>query len=169
MSGRIVCNTGPLIALAIINRLELLRSLFGEVLIPAAVHQEMLQGGSSSSGLSAYEQASWIKVNSLKKPIDPLLDSILDAGEASVIQLARECKAKFVLIDERKARRVARSVYGFQVVGTARVLVEAKRQGSLENVNEAIHRIREAGYWIHDNIVQFALREAGEISTPPLQ
>ena len=38
-----------------------------------------------------------------------LLDSILDAGEASVIQLARESQAELVVIDERKARRVARS------------------------------------------------------------
>jgi predicted nucleic acid-binding protein len=101
-------------------------------------------------------------VKTLKKAPDPLLDSILDTGEASVIQLARERKAKLVLIDERKARKVARTVYGLKVIGTVRVLVEAKRAGFLQSVNESIQEMREGGYWIHDDIVQFALHEAGE-------
>ena len=164
MMPSIVCNTGPIIALAMIDRLDLLKLLFRAVLIPEAVHGEILQGGGASAGLSAYLQASWIKVKRLRKPADPLLDSILDAGEASVIQLARERNAKLVLIDEKKARKVARNVYGLRVIGTARVLVEARRQNHLESVSEAIRRIREGGYWIHDDIVRFALRESGESS-----
>jgi predicted nucleic acid-binding protein len=162
MKPAVVCNTGPLIALVIINRLELLKSLFQEVLIPEAIHWEILQGGASLTGVSAYRETSWIKVRSIMGAADRLLESILDAGEASVIRLAREAAVKLVLIDERKARKVARSVYGLQVIGTARVLVEAKREGLLENVGEAIEEMREAGYWIHDDIVRLALREAGE-------
>jgi hypothetical protein len=162
MMRSIVCNTGPLIALSIIKRLDLLHSLFGEVLIPEAVHREILQGGASLSGLSAYRAISWIQIKPLNQASDPLLDSILDVGEASVIQLARERAVKFVLIDERKARKVARTVYGLQVIGTSRVLVEARRGGFLESVSEAIRGMREGGYWIHDDIVQIALSEAGE-------
>lgn len=164
MKGRIVCNTGPLIALAIVNKLDLLRLLFTEIVVPETVHQEILQGGSCSAGLCAYNQASWIRVKSLKCPLDPLLDSILDAGEASVIQLARESQAELVVIDERKARRVARSVYGLRVIGAARVLVEAKRRGYLKSVGETIRGMRDGGYWLHDDIVRPALREAGEMS-----
>ncbi len=164
MKGRIVCNTGPLIALAIVDKLDLLRLLFAEIVVPETVHQEILQGGSCSAGLSVYNQASWIKVKSLNCPFDPLLDSILDAGEASVIQLARESRAELVVIDERKARRVARSVYGLRVIGAARVLVEAKRRGYLKRVDETIRRMRDGGYWLHDDIVRSVLREAGEIS-----
>ncbi len=91
-----------------------------------------------------------------------MLQSILDVGEASVIQLAREATVNLVLIDEKKARKVARSVYGLQVIGTARVLVEAKREGLLPEVGEAIRELREGGYWIHDDIVKLALKEAGE-------
>ncbi|HOV87830.1 MAG TPA: DUF3368 domain-containing protein [Syntrophobacteraceae bacterium] len=162
MMPSIVCNTGPLIALAMIDRLDLLKLLFRKVLVPEAVHGEILQGGSASTGLSAYRQASWIKVIRLRKLPDPLLDSNLDVREASVIQLARERRAKLVLIDERKARKVARNVYGLRLIGSARVLVEARRQGHLESVSEAIRRIREGGYWIHDDIVRLALHEAGE-------
>ena len=162
MKPAVVCNTGPLIALAIINRIELLKSLFREVLIPETVHKEILEGGASLAGVSAYREISWIKVEPLHTAPDPLLDSTLDAGEASVIQLARQATVELVLIDERKARKLARSVYGLRVIGTARVLVEAKRGGLLENVSEAIREMRASGYWIHDDIVKFALNEAGE-------
>jgi predicted nucleic acid-binding protein len=46
MKGRIVCNTGPLIALTIVNKLDLLRLLFTEIAVPETVHKEILQGES---------------------------------------------------------------------------------------------------------------------------
>lgn len=162
MTRQIVCNTGPLIALAIVNHLQILQSLFQEVFIPEAVHKEILQGGASSAGLSAYGKVGWVNVRPLTRPLDPLLGSILDFGEASVIQLAQQLGVKTVLIDERKARRVARNVYGLQVIGTARVLVEAKRDGLLRTVKGILLQMRDGGYWIHEDIVKFALREAGE-------
>jgi predicted nucleic acid-binding protein len=53
---------------------------------------------------------------------------LLDVGEAAVIGLALEEKATIVLIDERKARKVARDIYGLQPIGTTRILVEAKKK-----------------------------------------
>ena len=95
-------------------------------------------------------------------PVEPLLQTVLDKGEASVIQLARECYADLVLIDERKARKVAREIYGMRVVGSARLLVEAKQRGLIKNVKDAITGMRNGGYRIHNDIVDFALRKAGE-------
>lgn len=88
---------------------------------------------------------------------------MLDTGEASVIQLARESKTIRVLIDERKGRKIAREIYKLHVVGTARLLVEAKHQGLLNNAQDAINQMRNNGYWIHDSIVSFILKEAGEL------
>ena len=66
------------------------------------------------------------------------------------------------LIDERKGRQIAREIYGLQVIGSARVLVEAKRQGYLDNVEKAIIAMRQHGYWLHENIVAVILKKAGE-------
>lgn len=163
MRGSLVSNTGPLIALMLINRLDILCTLFHEVFIPEEVRNELLQGEALGIDLSSYRQASWIQVKSLHVPQDILLETILDIGEASVIMLSREVNADYVLIDERKARKIARTIYKLQVVGTARVLVEAKKCGMLDNVGVAIQRMRDKGYWIHDDIVQFAMKEAGEL------
>ena len=162
MSGKMVCNTGPLVALSIINRIDILRDLFEVVAVPEAVHREILVGGSESAGLAEYKKVQWIKVFSLSNQIDPLLVTSLDEGEASVIALSRELKADFTLIDERKARKIARSVYGLKVIGSAGILVEAKHKGLIENVGLAIKNMRDNGYWIGDSIIEAALKKAGE-------
>ena len=115
------------------------------------------------AGMSNYREASWLTVQSLAKPLDPLLRSVLDTGEASVIQLAVETESAIVLIDELKARKVARTIFRLQVIGTARLLVEAKKLDATVSVRGALQRMHDGGYWIHDDITQFALREAGEL------
>jgi uncharacterized protein len=162
MKGRVVSNAGPIIAFSLIDNLEILERLFNEVIVPEAVHREIMQGGKEFGGLACYSRATWIKVETPDGPSDPLLQTLLDHGEASVIHLVRERGANFVLIDERKARKIARGIYGMHVVGSARVLVEAKRSGLISSVHDALGRMRDGGYWIHDNIVQAVLKQAGE-------
>ncbi len=139
----------------------MLKELFSEVLVPETVQREVESGGAADIGLRAFRAATWLRVLPLKNP-DPLLESLLDAGEAAVITLAREQAVSVVLIDERKARKVARNIHGLQVVGTARVLVEAKKKGLLDAVRPALEKLRQHGYWIDDAIVAVALSEAGE-------
>jgi hypothetical protein len=162
MRGILVSNTGPIIALSAIDQLEILKRLFDEVILPETVHTEIVEGGKNFAGLQCYRKATWIKVQSVETSIEPLLGSLLDRGEASVIQLAREKDADFVLIDERKARKIARNIYRIQVVGSARILVEAKHRGLISNVRTALEGMRNAGYWIHDDIVKAALEQAEE-------
>lgn len=167
LKGRIVSNTGPIIALMITGKLGILKEIFDEVIIPYEVHQELLKGKSVKDFINlmrvtVYGKEKWIKVQKLQTSLNPALRGMLDVGEASVIQLASDVKTDFVLIDERKARRIARSMYGLKVVGTARILVEAKRKGIVETVKDLLDEMRAGGYWIGDNIVQRILREAGE-------
>ena len=65
-------------------------------------------------------------------------------------------------MDEARGRRVARDIYSLTVVGTGRVLVEAKRAGLIPIVAPLIEAIRNNGYWLSDRIVAEILRQAGE-------
>lgn len=163
MNGSLISNTGPIIAIMLIEQLDILQNLFQKVFVPETVHKELLLGENTGIGLASYKQASWIQVTSLQNALDPLIKTVLDIGEASVIQLAREIKADYVLIDERKARKVARNIYGLRVIGTARILIEAKKKEMIDNVGDALMKIRDGGYWIHDDIMHFAMKEAGEL------
>ena len=66
-----------------------------------------------------------------------------------------------VLIDEKKGRKVAR-LYGLQVFGTARLLVEAKQAGLIDSVEQAMRAMRSNGYWIDEKIVRWSAAMAGE-------
>lgn len=167
LKGRIVSNTGPIIALMVTGKLSILQTMFDEVIIPHEVHQELLMGKTEKDfvnlmRITLYGEEKWLKVQHLQTSLNPALRGMLDLGEASVVQLASDMKADFVLIDERKARKIARSMYGLNVVGTARILVEAKKKGILETVKDLIDEMRAAGYWIADNIVEQILKEVGE-------
>jgi len=162
MNGKAICNTGPIIALSMIDRIDILRHLFELVAVPEEVHKEILEGGTTNAGLANYRKVKWIKVVALSNPVDPLLRTSLDSGEAAVIGLARELNADYVLVDELKARKIARTVYGLHVIGSTRVLVEAKRRGLLDNVGSELQAMRDGGYWIGASIVDAALKQAGE-------
>ena len=79
--SRIICNSGPLIALGILAWLDILKSLFDEVLVPEAVQKEIEQGGIKLSGLANFRRADWIRILPLKEKRDELLESLLDVGE----------------------------------------------------------------------------------------
>jgi len=158
----IISNTGPIIALAGIHKLNLLKSLYQTVIIPEPVHFEMLAGDQSFTGLDEYKKTTWLDVRKLGKQPEPLLANFLDEGEAAVIHLARELGIGKILMDERKGRRIARDVYGLIVTGTVRLLVDAKNAGFISNITDILLDMKSSGYWIDEKIMRAAFKEAGE-------
>ena len=98
MMSRIVCNTGPLIALERAGLLHLFGPLFGQVLIPTAVECEFLAGQPIGKAFLEATASGLIQVSTLTMSLDPLLKSLLDEGEAAVIQLAQALAIDQVLI-----------------------------------------------------------------------
>ncbi|MDI3475842.1 MAG: uncharacterized protein PWQ79_1175 [Thermococcaceae archaeon] len=111
-------DSTPLIHLAKIERLELLRELFGEIVIPEAVYKEcVIEGGESEDAL-AIKNAGWIKVEKISdERLKRTLMLELDEGESEAIVLALERNAELVLIDDYDGREVARAL-GLKVAGT---------------------------------------------------
>jgi len=162
MNGCIVCNTGPLIALAVVRRLDILHSLFEVVLIPEAVRGELLAGTAGRAEIEDALSTGWLRAVPTTQAPDPVLDDVLDVGEAAVVQLARQVGADWVLIDERKGRKIAADVYGLRVAGTARIAVEAKRKQLITDVGELLASLCSRGYWISEEIIKAARQMAAE-------
>lgn len=158
----IVCNAGPLIALASVGKVALLNELFGEVYVAEEVRREVEAGGESGVGIDLFQKHDWLRVSAPKNPVNLSLASLLDPGEAATITLAHELHASLVLVDEAKGRKIAGDVYHLPVIGTGRVLVEAKKRGLIADVKPALDAMRSKGYWINDHIFDQILRLAGE-------
>ena len=145
MPGRpVVLNNTPLVALWAIGKLDLLRDLFGEALIPQAVETEFLAIDRSLRERSLAD-ATWVRSVSLVHPRRALAYAGLDSGEAEVLALAEERDARLVVLDERKARRYAERL-GLPLTGTLGIFLLAKEAGLIESVALLIDRIREAGH-----------------------
>lgn len=95
-------------------------------------------------------------------PLDSMLATILDPGEASVLQLAKEQRISGVLMDERRGRRVAMNVFGFQVVGTCALLLRAKKMALIPEVKAPLDRIIVNGFFIGARLRSECLRLAEE-------
>lgn len=160
--GRLVVANGtPIIALALVGRLDLLEHLYGGVTIPQAVRAEVLQKGLRVAGAAELMEASWIRTRALKDPRRADLLSDLDRGEAEVIALAQEMEADLVIIDERLGRRHARRL-GLSLTGTLGVLLKAKAAGLIPSVAPLVHRMRAGGFRLSDALVRRGLELAGE-------
>ena len=105
----VVVNATPLIALALVGQLSLLREMFDAVIVPRAVYEEVVIDGYGQPGSAELAQASWIQVVSPARAVtlEPMLLG-LDSGELSVLLLAQEIQPDWVIIDERLARRACR-------------------------------------------------------------
>ncbi|HEX9942634.1 MAG TPA: DUF3368 domain-containing protein [Thermoanaerobaculia bacterium] len=160
--GPVVCNAGPLIALAIVGRLDLLEKLYRRVLVPEAVFQEVTGTGIGRIGATEVSAAAWLERVPGGTLPEPLLAKELGAGEAQVIAVAHRIGSKLVLIDERRARRIAEEAYGLRVRGSAGILVAAKRIGLLPAVRPLLERMRSQGYYLSRRLIERATKEAGE-------
>jgi predicted nucleic acid-binding protein len=174
MQHLLIADAGPLIALARIQQLVLLRQLFRTVTITAVVAGEL------GCGLPAAEQAQlpgtaallealeagWIVISDFEaSAADQPLNPGVDAGEASAIGLALRLQAAgeqvLLLIDDRCGRAEARH-RGLAIIGTAAVLVLAKEQQLIAACAPLLSAMREHGYYLSDGLIQAVLEQVAE-------
>ena len=93
--------------------------------------------------------------------MEDLLDR-LDEGEAETIILAREISADWVLMDERKGRKIL-TAWGLQKVGTLGLLLKAKQLGLLPTIRPDIELLRQEGFTVSQDVVDAVLHYAHEL------
>ncbi|MDB9315707.1 DUF3368 domain-containing protein [Spirulina sp. CS-785/01] len=159
----IVINTSPLIALiAALGSLDILDSLYEKVVVPLAVCEEILKGGKQDFAVSEFQEAKWLSKENQPIQISQFLLNSLDLGEASVIQVALNQEIKTVCIDETVGRRVAR-LNGLKVTGSIGILLKYKQQEPSLSIQKAIQNMISHNIYLSQNVINFALKEAGEL------
>jgi predicted nucleic acid-binding protein len=160
----VVVNATPLIALALVGQLSLLREMFDAVIVPRAVYEEVVIDGYGQPGAAELTQASWVQVVSPARAVtlEPMLLG-LDSGELSVLLLAQEIRPDWVIIDERLARRIAQAM-GLPVKGTLGILLAAVWAGLLtrQTALDALEQLLSAGIRISPRWQHWFRSEVGE-------
>jgi predicted nucleic acid-binding protein len=172
----VLADAGPLIGLARIQRLQLLRDLFTTIWITEVIAAEI--------GLTADRIASppfpgrrmlqeacdegWLQVIQPEAtdsaPWAPLNPGV-DAGDASAIALALQQREAghdvLLLIDDRCGRAEAQR-QGLYLIGTAAVVVLAKENGLVSACKPVLLALREQGYYLSDSLITAVLQQVGE-------
>ncbi len=156
----VVSDTSPVRALHHVGEVGLLRALYGEVLVPEAVADELL----NPAGL--YEPVDvrafdFIRI-SPPAAVEWDVPADLDAGEVAAIALAEQEGASLLLIDELAGRRFASS-RGLTIKGALGVLVDAKKAGLVPAVAPLVDRLqREFKFHVATNVRKMILQLADE-------
>ena len=156
----VVSDTSVVTSLIHIGHLTLLQKLHGKVLIPRAVHQELVR---SHQVLPEFLEVREV----FNREMVARLEAELDLGEAEAIVLAKEARADLLLIDEKLGRRVAVRE-GIRISGLMALLVDAKRRGLISSVREIAGQLEsQAGFRVSDAVKLESFREAKMTSFCP--
>lgn len=163
----IVCNSTVLIYIAKIGKLSLLKELFGEVLIPAEVFNEVVIRGKENQHPDAFVieaavEEGWIEVKEIEA-LRELEEFGIDSGETDAISLAKSLGLP-VLLDQTHARIAAKAL-GLKPRGTIFVLAAARRKKllSYEEYHDSLEELVKAGFRMSDEVYLSAVRMGRKI------
>ena len=144
----VVSNTTPILSLYKIEKLGLLQGLFGQVFVPTAVYDEIAILGKGKQGHDVLDTVDYIHVKEVQNSLAVgLLQSQLDYGEAETIVLAGELGADILILDEKKARKVAQA-NSQRVIGTIGILQLAKDKGFIPDMKSLLDALIANRIWI---------------------
>jgi len=152
----VVSDTTPLNYLVLIERENVLRELFGRVIIPQTVFDELNATGASAKVRDwANNLPDWIEVRQTNLLADTSLEA-LDAGEREAILLAQELSADLLLVDDKQARQAALDLH-LSITGTIGVLDQAARR-SLIDLRTTIDELQKTNFHISEDLIRELLK-----------
>jgi hypothetical protein len=157
----VIADSSPLVALSTCGCLPLLEQLFTQVCVPKAVFYEAsVPGKPEAHHLVAYLQGRVLEASLENFPIYPTAG--LGLGEREAMALYLSLSADLLLVDDRRAKKVAYS-NGLEVMGSVGVLLLAKQRGLLACVKPSLDILAASEIHLGENIILRALQQAGEI------
>lgn len=139
----VISDTTPLISLMKIESLDILEKMYKEIIVPKAVYDELIINMDYQSEIDIIQKCTFLQTKIVKENLSVSLlqkQLKLDLGESEAIVLANSINADLIIIDERKARRIAKDI-GLNVTGTLGILVEAKQRGLVKELKPLLDKL----------------------------
>ena len=163
----VVSDSSPLNYLALLSDFDLLRQIYHTVIIPPAVHREVVESGAHYPVATAVQAAlgKWISVAEAPDPeqVATLRSAFhLDLGESEAILVAETLGNAAVLMDERRGVQCARA-RGMTVIRTPLIYANAKILGLIGSVQDKLDELRSQGFRLSDRHYGQILKDLGEL------
>lgn len=158
----IVADTTPIITLLKIDKLSLLEKLFGKIIVPKAVFRELTQNNKFVNEADIITKNNFIEVQdvSTHDTVELFRKSTgLDAGESEALVLAEKLQADMMLLDEKKARKMA-SLMNIKVMGTVGILIKAyeKKIISKDEILVSVNIMKSYGRFVSESVYEELFR-----------
>ena len=163
----VVSNATPIISLTKAGILDLLGSLYEEILIPQAVYDELTTNNTFSHEVNTIKECKFLTVRKVGNEFAVKLlqkQLNLDLGESESIVLAESIHSDLLIIDEKKARRIAKEM-GLKITGTLGFLVELKSRGKVNLIKPILDAMLESGIRISVLLYKEILHKSGELES----
>ncbi len=152
----IISDTTPIISLMKAGQLNLLEKMFGSVVIPKAVYDELTVNKNFEKEIESFKRCTFVKVEAVANESSVnILRNVtgLDAGESEAIVMVEEKQADLLLMDEHKGRQVAKKM-GIRITGTIGILLQAFDDKILtkEAVERCLVLLKESNIRISENL-----------------
>lgn len=161
---KIVADTGPIIGLAKIGRVYLLKNLVTEVLIPPIVHKELYGKIGYESDQIDHALSDFVHVSepgTFEANIEQSLINLGEGEKQSILLAYTLRKEALLLIDDRAGRQAAENL-NISKIGLVGILLLAKERGLIDNVVPLLQELRGATYWLSDEVLAVARKLSGE-------
>ncbi len=159
---KVVINASPFIILCKSGLIEILPKLFTEIYMPETVSTEIIEGSDIATEKFYDVEETWL-TRCLVSPVEDVIVWNLGGGETEVLSFAFANDSEFTaLLDDRAARKCAVTL-GIKTLGTAGILILAKKRNLIKNVSVELGKLRNAGLWLSDEVFNAALKEANEL------
>ncbi len=154
----VIADTGVIISLIHIGKLDLIENVFGEYYIANAVWVEL-----NNYDNPGFDRSKLAEIESKVRPIHSknYLSMVMDYGEAESVVLYEEIKADYLLIDDSKARAIAESV-DINCIGTLGLLLKAKQKKLISELKPVFAEFLEVGRYFSKNLLNSILSQIGE-------
>jgi len=151
-------DTGAIISLATVNKLNLLVDYFDEIYIPVAVWNE-LNNYKNFADLHNVTSFFKNKVKEIHSFND--LKLLMDLGESEAVLLYKELNANVLIVDDQKARKIAESI-NINCIGSLALLIKAKEDGKIENLRDIFIKLIENKRFFSTKLLNSILDEYNE-------
>lgn len=153
----VVADTSPINYLLLIEEIDILPKMYGKVVIPRAVQEELLRPAAPEM-IRAWivDAPAWLEIRTPVKPPDSSLAK-LDPGERDAITLAMELGADQLIVDDREGRKLAEERH-IPVIGTLGVLKEAAALGLLD-LCLAVERLQTTSFHVAPEVLKSLLSD----------
>jgi uncharacterized protein len=158
----VVTDSSPLRALHHLGLLSLCQDLYGSVIVPEEVRNELRRPTATCPPIEISNHPGFEVRTPRSNPVDLGVPVDLDPGETQAITLAIELEADLLLMDERKGTEAARRL-GLATIGVLGILLEAKRRALIDRVLPCVDRlVSELRFFMSPAVRQRLDQLAGE-------